>query len=105
MKKNLSESNFDEIINNSPVPVIVDFWAEWCGPCKMIGQVLDELNNDYNDKILIGKVNVDEQGSLAMKYGIRNIPTLLFFKNGQLIDKQVGSVPRKVLEEKLKSIL
>ncbi|HOB27087.1 MAG TPA: thioredoxin [Bacteroidales bacterium] len=105
MKENLSESNFDEIINNSPVPVIVDFWAEWCGPCKMIGQVLDELNNDYNDKILIGKVNVDEQGSLAMKYGIRNIPTLLFFKNGQLIDKQVGSVPRKVLEEKLKSIL
>ena len=105
MKENLSESNFDEIINNSPVPVIVDFWAEWCGPCKMIGQVLDELNNDYNDKILIGKVNVDEQGSLAMKYGIRNIATLLFFKNGQLIDKQVGSVPRKVLEEKLKSIL
>lgn len=105
MKENLSDSNFDEIINNSPVPVIVDFWAEWCGPCKMIGQVLDELNNDYNDKILIGKVNVDEQGSLAMKYGIRNIPTLLFFKNGQLIDKQVGSVPRKVLEEKLKSIL
>jgi thioredoxin 1 len=105
MKENLSDSNFDEIINNSPVPVIVDFWAEWCGPCKMIGQVLDELNNDYDDKILIGKVNVDEQGSLAMKYGIRNIPTLLFFKNGQLIDKQVGSVPRKVLEEKLKSIL
>jgi len=105
MKENLSESNFDEIINNSPVPVIVDFWAEWCGPCKMIGQVLEELNNDYNDKILIGKVNVDEEGSLAMKYGIRNIPTLLFFKNGQLIDKQVGSVPRKVLEEKLKSIL
>ncbi len=105
MKENLTESNFDEIINNSPVPVIVDFWAEWCGPCKMIGQVLDELNNDYNDKILIGKVNVDEQGSLAMKYGIRNIPTLLFFKNGQLIDKQVGSVPRKVLEEKLKSLL
>jgi thioredoxin 1 len=71
----------------------------------MIGQVLDELNNDYNDKILIGKVNVDEEGALAMKYSIRNIPTLLFFKNGQLIDKQVGSVPRKVLEEKLKSLL
>ena len=105
MKQNLTESNFDEIINNSSMPVIVDFWAEWCGPCKMIGQVLDELNNDYNDKILIGKVNVDEEGALAMKYGIRNIPTLLFFKNGQLIDKQVGSVPRKVLEEKLKSIL
>jgi len=86
-------------------PCLIDFYADWCGPCKMIGQVLDELNNDYDDKILIGKVNVDEQGSLAMKYGIRNIPTLLFFKNGQLIDKQVGSVPRKVLEEKLKSIL
>jgi thioredoxin 1 len=67
MKENLSDSNFDEIINNSHVPVVVDFWAEWCGPCKMIGQVLDELNNDYGDKILIGKVNVDEQGSLAMK--------------------------------------
>lgn len=105
MKENLTESNFDEIINSSSMPVIVDFWAEWCGPCKMIGQVLDELNNDYNDKILIGKVNVDEEGALAMKYGIRNIPTLLFFKNGQLIDKQVGSVPRKVLEEKLKSLL
>ncbi|HHW59556.1 MAG: thioredoxin [Bacteroidales bacterium] len=105
MIENLTEINFDKVISEAKVPVIIDFWAEWCGPCKMMGQVLEEIDKIYNDKLFIGKVNVDESGSIAMKYGIRNIPTLLFFKNGQLVDKQVGAVTKKMLEDKLKKLL
>ena len=97
MKENLSDSNFDEIINNSSVPVIVDFWAEWCGPCKMIAPVLDELAKDYDGKLSIVKVNVDENTASPAKFGIRGIPTLLLFKNGTVMATKVGAASKSQL--------
>ncbi|HOH74939.1 MAG TPA: thioredoxin, partial [Paludibacteraceae bacterium] len=90
MAKEFTESNFEELLQNNVV-VVADFWAEWCGPCRMITPIVEELASAYEGKVLIGKVNVDEEGDLATKYGIRNIPTVLFFKNGQIVDKQVGA--------------
>jgi len=97
-------SNFDELAMKSDKVVMIDFWAEWCGPCRMVSPIVEEIANDYgaNDAI-IGKVNVDENPEISMRFGIRNIPTILFLKNGEVVDKQVGAVPRHVLEEKLKS--
>lgn len=96
----ITDQNFEEVINTE-VPVLVDFWAEWCGPCKMIGPVVEELAGDYEGKAVIGKVNVDENMGVSQKYGIRNIPTLLVIKNGEIVDKQIGAVPKAVLAEKL----
>ena len=96
----LNDSNFDEAIKGDK-PVLVDFWAEWCGPCKMIGPVVEELAGDYEGKAVVAKVNVDENPQVAGKYGIRSIPTLLVFKGGQIVDKQVGAVPKSVLAQKL----
>mgnify|MGYP003580716634 FL=1 len=96
----LNDANFDQIIN-SDKPVLVDFWAEWCGPCKMIGPVVEELANDYDGKAVIGKLNVDENPNVTARFGVRNIPTLLVFKRGQIVDKQVGAVPKSVLNQKL----
>ena len=96
----ITDSNFEEIIN-SDKPVLVDFWAEWCGPCKMIGPVVEELAGDYDGKAVIGKVNVDENPNVSAKFGIRSIPTLLVFKDGEIVDKQVGAVPKGVLSQKL----
>jgi thioredoxin 1 len=86
-------------------PVVVDFWAEWCGPCRMIAPLVDELAETYKGQVIIGKVNVDENDELAVEYGIRNIPTLLFFKNGLLAEKHVGAITKAALEEKIKSLL
>ena len=87
---NLNEDNFEGAINNSKLPLIIDFWAEWCAPCKAIAPILDELAVEFNEKLLIGKVNLDENQDLAMKYSIRSIPTILFFKDGELKDTKVG---------------
>ena len=101
--KNLSLDNFDNEISSSNVPVLVDFWAEWCGPCKMLGPILEEISNDLKDKLQVVKVNLDENQDLAMKYSIRSIPTLLLFKEGELIDTKVGLLPKSDLVEWLGS--
>jgi len=98
----LNDANFDETIN-SDKPVLVDFWAEWCGPCKMIGPVVEELAGDYDGKAVVGKLNVDENPNVTARFGIRSIPTLLVFKGGQIVDKQVGAVPKSVLAQKLEA--
>ena len=101
--KNLSLDNFDNEISSSNIPVLVDFWAEWCGPCKMLGPILEEISKDLKDKLQVVKVNLDENQDLAMKYSIRSIPTLLLFKKGELIDTKVGLLPKSDLVEWLGS--
>ncbi len=96
----LNDANFDATIN-SDKPVLVDFWGKWCGPCKMIGPVVEELANDYDGKAVVAKLNVDENPDVTARFGIRSIPTLLVFKGGQIVDKQVGAVPKSVLAQKL----
>ena len=101
MALNVNDSNFEEVVLNSDKPVLVDFWAEWCGPCKMMLPVVEELSGDYEGKALVVKVDVESSPNVAAQYGIRNIPTILFFKGGQVVDKQVGAVPKAALVEKL----
>jgi len=97
----INDANFEELVLKSSVPVLVDFWAEWCGPCRMVGPVVDELHKEYEGKALIGKVNVDFNPKIATDYGIMSIPALLYFKDGKLVDKQVGAVPKHILAGKL----
>ena len=101
--KNLSLDNFDNEVSSSNLPVLVDFWAEWCGPCKSLGPILEEISNDLKDQLKVVKVNLDENQDLAMKYSIRSIPTLLLFKEGELIDTKVGLLPKSDLVEWLDS--
>lgn len=105
MALEITDSNFEELVLKSDKPVLVDFWAEWCGPCRMVGPVVEELSKEYDGKAVIGKVNVDHNPNISMNFGIRNIPTLLFFKDGKVVDKQVGAVPKAALEDKLKAQL
>lgn len=105
MALELTDANFAENVLKSDKPVIVDFWAVWCGPCRMVGPVVEELANDYAGKAVIGKLDVDNNPEVAQKYGIRNIPTILFIKNGEVVDKQVGAASKDVLEGKLKAIM
>ncbi len=96
----ITDANFEEIIA-SDKPVLVDFWAEWCGPCKMIGPVVEELASEYEGKAVIGKVDVDNNPNVSARFGIRSIPTLLVFKGGEVVDKQIGAVPKSILSQKL----
>lgn len=97
--------NFEQLVINEGKPTLVDFWAEWCGPCKMIAPVVEELSKDYDSKAVIGKVNVDEQQALSERFGIRSIPTILFFKDGEIVDQVVGYVPKNELSKKLDKIV
>ena len=104
MDLEITDRNFQEILAEGK-PVVMDFWAPWCGPCKMVGPIIDELATEYEGKVIIGKCDVDENGDVAAEYGIRNIPTVLFFKNGELVDKQVGSAPKSAYVAKIEAIL
>ncbi len=105
MALELTDANFEELVLKSDKPVLVDFWAEWCGPCRMVGPVVEELAKDFDGRAVIGKVNVDNNPGISMKFGIRNIPALLYFKNGEIVDKQIGAVPKNVLQQKLEAQL
>ena len=100
----ITSQNFNEIIAQDK-PVVLDFWATWCGPCKKIAPLIEELAAEYEGKAIIGKVNVEDEDELATQFGIRNIPTVLFIKNGNVVDKQVGACPNSELENKLTSLL
>lgn len=97
----LTDQNFNDEVINSSVPVLVDFWAAWCGPCQMLGPVVDQLADELNGKVKIGKLNVDENRVIASKFGIMSIPTLLLFKEGKVIEKIVGALPKQVLSAKI----
>ncbi len=97
----LTEKNFDEEVMSSPIPVLVDFWAEWCGPCKMISPVIDEIAQELTGKLKVAKVNVDEAQELAVKFGIMSIPTLLIFKKGKVVSQIVGAMPKEELLSKI----
>lgn len=105
MALELTDSNFDEVVLKSDKPVLVDFWAEWCGPCRMVAPIVAELANEYEGRAIVGKMDVDSSPQTAVKYGIRNIPTILFFKNGEIVDKQVGAVPKTILASKLDAVI
>lgn len=101
MAVEITTENFEEIVMKSDTPVLVDFWAEWCGPCRMVGPIVEELATEYEGKAVVGKLNVDEHGTIAERFGIRNIPTILFFKGGEIMDKQVGVAPKNTLASKI----
>lgn len=101
MALELTDANFDEVVLKSDKPVLVDFWAVWCGPCRMVAPIVEELAKDYEGKAVIGKLDVDNNPNVSAQFGIRNIPTLLVFKNGEIVDKQVGAVPKSVLAAKI----
>jgi thioredoxin 1 len=104
MALQITDAGFEALLKGDK-PVVVDFWAEWCGPCKMIAPFVDELAEAYKDRVVIGKVNVDENERLPQEFGVRNIPTLLFFKDGVLVDKHIGAATKGMLEEKVKGLL
>jgi len=105
MAVEITDSNFQTVVKDSDKVVLVDFWAEWCGPCRMVGPIVEELAKEYDGKAVIGKLNVDNNPNVSMEFGVRNIPTILFFKGGKLVDKQVGAVPKAQLAAKLQAHL
>ena len=103
MAVEITDGNFKEVVLDSEQVVLVDFWAPWCGPCRMIAPIIDELHTELEGKAVIGKVNVDENSEASANYGVRNIPTILIFKNGEVVDKLVGAVPKSEILSKLES--
>ena len=105
MALEITDATFDKVVLQSDKPVLVDFWAAWCGPCRMVGPIIDELSNEYDGKAVVGKVYVDSNQEFAAKYGVRNIPTVLLFKDGELVDRKVGVSPKQVYAEAIDSAL
>jgi len=101
----VTDSNFDQEIINSNLPAMVDFWADWCGPCKIVGPIIEELAKEYKGRVKIAKLNVDQNRQITSRYGIRNIPTMILFKDGKVVDTIIGAYPKSFLEERLKSLL
>lgn len=104
MEVTITAENF-ESLKSGGQPLVVDFWATWCGPCKAIAPIIEELAKEYDGKVVVGKCDVEENDDLAMEFGIRNIPTILFFKNGEVVDKHVGAAPKSKLQEKFNALL
>lgn len=100
----LNDANFDEIVLKSQKPVMVDFWAEWCGPCRIVSPIVNEIADEYKENAVFGKLDVDSNPKVSVKYGIRSIPTILFFKDGEIVNKQVGAVPKSNLVKKLEEL-
>ncbi|MBB4119423.1 MAG: thioredoxin [Mesonia hippocampi] len=105
MALEITDASFDEVVLKSDKPVMVDFWAAWCGPCRMVGPIIDELSTEYEGKAVVGKVDVDANQEFAAKYGVRNIPTVLTFKNGELVDRQVGVAQKSVYQQAIDKLL
>lgn len=105
MALEITDATFEEVVLKSDKPVLVDFWAAWCGPCRMLTPIVEELGKDYGDKVVIGKVDVDNNQKFAAQYGVRNIPTVLLFKGGEVVDKQVGVAPKKTYSDKIDALL
>ena len=105
MALEITDANFEETVLNSDKPVMVDFWAAWCGPCRMVGPIIDQLSEEYNGKAVVGKVDVDANQEFAAKYGVRNIPTVLVFQNGEVVGRQVGVAPKAAYSEALDALL
>ncbi len=105
MAVEVNDANFDEVVLQSDIPVLVDFWAEWCGPCRMVAPIVEEISEEYKGKAIVAKMDVDSNPIIIAKFGIRNIPTILFFKNGEVADKQVGAVPKTVIAQKIDALI
>jgi len=105
MALEITDKNFEEVVLNSDKPVLVDFWAAWCGPCRMVGPVIDEVSTEYEGKAVVGKVDVDANQEFASKYGVRNIPTVLLFHKGEMISRQVGVSPKNVYTDAIDAAL
>lgn len=105
MALEITDATFEEVVLKSDKPVVVDFWAAWCGPCRMVGPVIDELSNEYDGKAVVGKVDVDANQEFAGKYGVRNIPTVLVFKDGEIVTRQVGVSPKQVYADAIEAVL
>jgi thioredoxin 1 len=105
MALEITDSNFEELVLKSEKPVMVDFWAAWCGPCRMVGPIIDEISNDYDGKAIVGKLDVDAHQDYASKFGVRNIPTVLLFDKGELVGRQVGVAPKKAYSDAIDAVL
>ena len=104
MALQITDANFEELVNSGK-PMVLDFWAEWCGPCRMVAPIIDELATEYEGRVTIGKMDVDENNDVVAQFGVRNIPTVLFFKDGQVVDKQVGAAPKATFVAKIDALL